>query len=224
MKSPLSYLPVALPFFGLIQGSIIEDHGYKLTVEGHKYEIYSPYYYGGDECLDGVKFYPKEKFASISFADSDQEPEHTNRLGLAEIFNTLCQEEDIDPDDMNGLSFEVNLDQESDDDIAVIREDRKLSPIEEVKILPSDKEWNWVVQTSYYQKLKQLIKKPVQKALIRGFYETNIWDENFPANTIYFLFTPPVDDVSSAEAASLFDDIEEQGAALEALFDEDQGY
>ncbi|KAL1901195.1 hypothetical protein Cpir12675_000561 [Ceratocystis pirilliformis] len=60
--------------------------------------------------------------------------------------------------------------------IARIRKGRKLGSKEEVRILPTDTEWDMIMGTQYYQKMPQVMDKPVQKILLRNQDRTS-WPE-----------------------------------------------
>ncbi|KKF92204.1 hypothetical protein CFO_g5442 [Ceratocystis platani] len=221
MKFSSFFFPVAVSFFGFSLASIIEDRGYEVLANNHLYGIRSPYYYGGSFCIDLIKIDPMEKAVSIYYAKNEDEPDHEDKLSLKEIYTALCEKEHVELNDISWLSFNVHFDSTTDDAIRRIRSDRKLGPQYEVKLVPSDEEWNWIVRTKYYQTLQQLTNKQVQSIIIRHRYRKDLWNKPVSSNNIGFSFLP-LEDVNS-EAGMPFDD-EEQEAVIKALFDEELEY
>ncbi|KAL1896040.1 hypothetical protein Cpir12675_002955 [Ceratocystis pirilliformis] len=172
-----------------------------------------------------MAFYPKEKVAAIYMTKNDEESDRENKLGLTEIYNFLAQRKGAVPDEMSLVIFDVDEgDTETHDLIAGIHEGRNLGPLKEVKVLPSDEEWDMILATRYYVKLLQIINKPVQKVIIRDRDHFDFWNKVTHINRIVFSFlmeqkTPvpgTVTDVSTTGLQPDFDG-EEQGATPKAL-------
>ncbi|KKF94401.1 hypothetical protein CFO_g3242 [Ceratocystis platani] len=178
-----------------------------------------------------MAFSPKLKISTIYMAWTDEEPDHENKLSLTEIYNALAEKEGMKPDEMRWVTFEVVVgDFETDLLIDSIRQNRTLGSLEEVRILPGDKEWDMVAATQYYTNLLQVINKPVQKMLIRSINSGRPWEKVNYVNRMFFSFGPlepktPVPgtaaEVSATETKPESDE-EEQEAALDALSAEEE--
>ncbi|KAL2884858.1 hypothetical protein HOO65_090153 [Ceratocystis lukuohia] len=151
MRFPMSYLALALPLFSAVQADIFTDHNYDLKVlyDG-RYLIFSPEYHEGCEILDLIEFYPGAKIANIRVARNDEEEKHKNKLDLTEIDTTLAETSNLKPDDMRWVVFDVDKDPKTNKMIAEIRNNRRLGSKEEVKILPTDTEWNTIMGCGCY--------------------------------------------------------------------------
>ncbi|PHH55066.1 hypothetical protein CFIMG_007566RA00001 [Ceratocystis fimbriata CBS 114723] len=231
MRFPMSYLALALPLFSAVQADIFTDHNYDLKVlyDG-RYLIFSPEYHEGCEILDLIEFYPEAKIANIRVARNDEEEKHKNKLDLTEIYTTLAETSNLKPDDMRWVVFDVDNDPKTNKMIAKIRNNHRLRPKEEVKIIPTDTEWNTIMGTQYYRKILQIMDKPVQKILLRNQDCTSRSSEIQPTDRIHFSFLPSKDAAFATELTTdglatktwpPNDGEEAQEAALKALFAEE---
>ncbi|KAL2884874.1 hypothetical protein HOO65_090169 [Ceratocystis lukuohia] len=220
MKSPFSFLSTVLSFLGLYQTSLIEDHGYELKTIDHLHMIRSPHLYDGRDYVNTIGFTPEAKAATIYIANNDLEPIHDDKLSLAQIYNTLCEMEGLEPEDMRWITFDVIDDEETNAAIANIHENRGIDRLDEVEILPSDLEWDPIVRTKYYRLMQMITTQLPQKIYLRHYLYSS--DDNRElvifTNCIYFAFASPDDAISTAHSGWPFDDQDQR----ETMFAEEQ--
>ncbi|KAL1896221.1 hypothetical protein Cpir12675_002929 [Ceratocystis pirilliformis] len=227
----LSSWSLVLSLISLVQGDILEDHGYQVqSWNGTLHVVFSPKYYDNIQFLNVIAFRPESKIATIRVANNEKERHHTNKLSLAQIFTALAGVNNLEPDDMRWVILDVNEDLQTDKVIDGIRKSHNLKPKEEVKILPGDEEWDTILGTQYYEKVTQIINKPVQKILLRNQDRRHPRRGVEPINRILFSFpvleewgptTGAASDGLATETQSSLDD-EEQEAALRALFADEE--
>ncbi|KKF93553.1 hypothetical protein CFO_g4097 [Ceratocystis platani] len=192
--------------------------------------ILSSKYHIRPKLMNAIGFKPDRGVSTVYIARNDGEPESEHKLGLAEIYNVLAEEEKFKIDDMTWLIFDVDKDPETNRIIAEIRKERKLGPREEARLLPGDKEWDIILDTRYYKMMLQITSKPIKNILLRN---TDRPDQEglYSTDRIHFSFTSS-DDLTSASGIStkasatdnqppLADDNEDQSPALKALFAEE---
>ncbi|KAL1901212.1 hypothetical protein Cpir12675_000578 [Ceratocystis pirilliformis] len=220
MKSPFSFLSTFLSFFGLHQTNLIEDHGYQLKTIDHLHMIRSSHLYYGREYVNAIGFTPEAKAATIYIANNDQEPMHEDKLSLSEIYNTLCENEGLEPENMKWITFDVNDDPETDGIISIIHKKRGIDRLNEVVILPDDMEWDLIVRTEYYQLMEMVTAQSPQKILLRhySYVSSSDWELVLFTNCIYFSFESPEDTISTGQSGWPFDDEDQR----EAVFFEEQ--
>ncbi|KAL2889180.1 hypothetical protein HOO65_030681 [Ceratocystis lukuohia] len=227
----LSSWSLVLSLIGLVQGGILEDHGYEVqSWDGTLHVVFSPKYYHNIQFLDVIAFRPESKIATIRVANNEKERHHTNKLSLGQIYTALAGVKKLEPDDMRWVILDVNEDLETDKVIDRIRKGRNLKPKQEVRILPGDEEWDTILGTQYYEKVTQVINKPVQKILLRNQDRRHPKRGVEPMNRVLFSFpaleeggptTGAASDDWATETQSSLDD-EEQEAALKALFADEE--
>ncbi|KAL2884890.1 hypothetical protein HOO65_090185 [Ceratocystis lukuohia] len=186
MKASLSFLALSLLSLSLASG--IEDHGYNLKIKDHLYSVFSPHYGNGAACLDAIHFNDYSKVASIFVAKNDQEPEHDNKLSLAEVYTALCEKEGMTANDMHWLTFSVDHGSNTNRIIGLIRQGRKWKNIQEVELLPGDRDWDSIVGTDHYKMMRQLINKPVKKIILKKFYQHDYLGSRSYTEGIHFSF------------------------------------
>ncbi|PHH50572.1 hypothetical protein CFIMG_004553RA [Ceratocystis fimbriata CBS 114723] len=124
---------------------------------------------------------------------------------LEEIYSALCEKQGFTSDGMNWPRFDVQTNSEDDKMVGNPCGDRNLRVVDEVRLVPGDKEWDWILRTEHYQKMQQFMNKPVRQVLIRCLHEKSDTGYESFANSIHFSFLPPEDTVSYTEAGPLSD-------------------
>ncbi|KKF93322.1 hypothetical protein CFO_g4310 [Ceratocystis platani] len=206
MVSPSSLLPAVLSFLGLHQTNLLEEHGYQINTIDHLHMIRSPHIYEGRYFINAIGFTPESQAASIYVANNEREPAHENKLSLAEIYNTLCEKEGLEPETMKWITFDVNNDPETNGIITLIHDTRDIGPMDEVVILPDDIEWDLIVRTEYYPQMQLLTNQSPQRIILRNYPYKNQWGDIFPTNCIFFSFASSDDTISTTESGWPFDD------------------
>ncbi|KKF92328.1 hypothetical protein CFO_g5317 [Ceratocystis platani] len=229
MRFSFSSLSLVLSFFSLARAGVFEDHGYIVVSDRGMHMLISPYY-SLCEPLNVINFDAQTKIASIIVANNDEELDHDQKLGLAEIYTTLAEMSGLKPDDMKWVVFDVDEeeDPETTATIAKIRAGRNLDPKQDTQVLPSDKEWTAILDMEYYKKLLQVNSKPVKGVNLarEAFVDGDVPEEGIPdsddiysKDRIYFALSSSKAGLADQQAP--FDD-EEQAAALTALFAEER--
>ncbi|KKF92705.1 hypothetical protein CFO_g4939 [Ceratocystis platani] len=203
MKFFFPSLTAALSLFSISCASIIEDHGYKVNSLAYTDSVMFYKEGQGYELITIIGFYPGKRVAAIHVANNDIEPQHEKKLGLGEIYNVLAGKHGYTRDDIEWVVFDVNSDPKTDEMVAGIRKDRGLGPKDEAVILPTDGEWDTILNTKYYAQAQQVNSRPLDRILLKHRSHPIIGKSFFPTERIHFSFPKLKDRRPENEAPSL---------------------
>ncbi|KAL1901241.1 hypothetical protein Cpir12675_000607 [Ceratocystis pirilliformis] len=208
MISLSALLPLALLFPNLAQASILEDHDYQVMRSGTTDYVLFRDEYGQNQLLDMFTIYPLMGVSIIHYADNGKEPEHSEKLGLAEIYNALAEERSINLDEIDWVVCEADKDPEAAQLIRQIRQGRGLVLTEDVSIFPADEEWNKILDTKYFKQAAMVNYKMLSKIIIKS-HPHEYLRMNFPMDAFYFYF-PKWDAFSEPESTNNEEAIDEE--------------
>ncbi|KKF92706.1 hypothetical protein CFO_g4940 [Ceratocystis platani] len=157
--------------------------------------------------------------ATIYLANNDMEPESESKLGLKDIYNALAEKRHCQPDDVKWLAFNVMNDEETDKLIRLIRRGRNLGS-QQVRILPSDSEWDMIIKTKYYTQATLVNRRPLDRIVIKTHYRL-YEDHIMPIDRIQFSFRNLENAQGKDEASQPFNG-DEQEAQMMALYEEQE--
>ncbi|KAL1901242.1 hypothetical protein Cpir12675_000608 [Ceratocystis pirilliformis] len=142
----------------------------------------------GYELITIIGFHPWKKIATIHLANNDKEPQHDKKLSLGEIYSALADKHGYMRDDIEWVVFDINNNPKTDEIVARIRKDRGLGPKDEAVILPTDEEWDTILDTKYYAQAQQVNSRPLDRILLKHHFHTTIGESLFPTERIHFSF------------------------------------
>ncbi|KAL2884898.1 hypothetical protein HOO65_090193 [Ceratocystis lukuohia] len=185
MKFPFCSLPLALSLLGIAQAGILEDCGYEIETDDSTHSVYSHYYDESSRTLTKIDFYPEGTAAAIQIAKNDEELDHYYKLSLPEIFDALCEKENVEPDDITWLIFDVYKDPDTNNLISDIRDNHN-SGLDDVRIPRGGDEWMEILETKYYKQAMDLINRPLRKIFLGHYIQTDILGNKIPTDRIFF--------------------------------------
>ncbi|KAL1896000.1 hypothetical protein Cpir12675_002976 [Ceratocystis pirilliformis] len=177
MRSFALLASLLLPLLG-VQAGKLEDHDYQVSYDeedsSSSINIQSPHY--PHFILNSISIEKEESMAVIYVAVNSEEPDHTKKLSLAEIFNEVCTLRDTSPSDLDLLVFD-DLDSSTQTTIYSYRQQKGIGRKEDIEFTPGTSGWEKFSNLHYYNKAVSVNPgKSISKIEIKVMEAERLWD------------------------------------------------